>query len=305
MKEQPSQVSSRNSLELMSQKANQGALDHYLNVEGQINYKQLCPCMHKCLCILWYLNSSRKQQASQKKSIDLTRFRAEINVKENTFILHCMENSQTIVIKVNQQNNKDSQLLGCHLEKYCIITSPNFNETYTLGEYVCKGSQAKIYKCDKIQTCQGEESQTKSHKVGTPGYIAPEVFQTHEYDNKVDVFSIGCIFYLMLYGKNLVDAWNIDNLIKMNKVMNPGKIIDCQFKVIPEACKNLLKLLVHKDPQQRVTAQDALMDEWFLPFKNEIIKALFLNMLASQPNQSDNDRSSLNLKNKCFTPKQM
>lgn len=32
---------------------------------------------------------------------------------------------------------------------------------------------------------------------GTPGYIAPEVFTEEEYDEKVDIFSLGVILYLM------------------------------------------------------------------------------------------------------------
>ena len=32
---------------------------------------------------------------------------------------------------------------------------------------------------------------------GTPGYIAPEIFSEEEYDEKVDIYSLGIILYMM------------------------------------------------------------------------------------------------------------
>ena len=34
---------------------------------------------------------------------------------------------------------------------------------------------------------------------GTPGYVAPEIFKNNYYDNKIDVFSLGVIFYKLVY----------------------------------------------------------------------------------------------------------
>ena len=38
-------------------------------------------------------------------------------------------------------------------------------------------------------------------KCGTPGYVAPEIFKTKFYDSKIDVFSLGVVFYILVYGK--------------------------------------------------------------------------------------------------------
>jgi serine/threonine protein kinase len=35
---------------------------------------------------------------------------------------------------------------------------------------------------------------------GTPGFIAPEVYEAKEYDERIDTFSLGIILYFMLYG---------------------------------------------------------------------------------------------------------
>ena len=36
--------------------------------------------------------------------------------------------------------------------------------------------------------------------VGSPGYVAPEIFSKKPYDKKVDMFSVGAILYEMLSG---------------------------------------------------------------------------------------------------------
>lgn len=38
-------------------------------------------------------------------------------------------------------------------------------------------------------------------RCGTPGYVAPEILNDRPYDCKVDMFSCGVIFYILLTGK--------------------------------------------------------------------------------------------------------
>ncbi len=38
-------------------------------------------------------------------------------------------------------------------------------------------------------------------RCGTPGYVAPEILNDHPYNCKVDVYSCGIIFYIILTGK--------------------------------------------------------------------------------------------------------
>ncbi|CAD8161942.1 unnamed protein product [Paramecium pentaurelia] len=37
--------------------------------------------------------------------------------------------------------------------------------------------------------------------IGMLGYMAPEVVQSKQYQNTADIFSLGCLFYLMIYGE--------------------------------------------------------------------------------------------------------
>ena len=40
----------------------------------------------------------------------------------------------------------------------------------------------------------------KEKYAGTPGYVAPEIFNLEEYDQGIDMFSLGIIMYFMLCG---------------------------------------------------------------------------------------------------------
>lgn len=53
--------------------------------------------------------------------------------------------------------------------------------------------------------------------LGTPLYCAPEIFEGKPYDSKADVWSLGCIFYEMLYGRVPFNASHIPNLVKQAK----------------------------------------------------------------------------------------
>lgn len=37
--------------------------------------------------------------------------------------------------------------------------------------------------------------------IGMLGYMAPEVVQSKQYCNTADIFSLGCLIYLMIYGQ--------------------------------------------------------------------------------------------------------
>ena len=54
-------------------------------------------------------------------------------------------------------------------------------------------------------------------KAGTPGYIAPEVFDNNPYTDKGDVFSLGVIFYSMVSGKSPFKGKDYKEIMESNK----------------------------------------------------------------------------------------
>ena len=50
--------------------------------------------------------------------------------------------------------------------------------------------------------------------VGTPNYIAPEVYKKEKINEKSDIFSIGTIIYFMLSGELPFNSENLEFLVE-------------------------------------------------------------------------------------------
>lgn len=102
--------------------------------------------------------------------------------------------------------------------------------------------------------------------VGTPAYIAPEVFGRSEYDGKsVDVWSCGVALYVMLVGaypfEDPKDPRNFRKTVQ--------KIMAVKYKIpgyvhISEDCRNLLSRIFVANPSHRITLKGIRSHAWFL-----------------------------------------
>ena len=93
--------------------------------------------------------------------------------------------------------------------------------------------------------------------VGTPQYMAPSIIQnmftTHYYDEKIDIWSLGIVCYEMLFGKALFSNMNA-NEIKNN-------ILLCNFKIpkiISVKARTFLLSMLKKDGINRLSASQLL-----------------------------------------------
>ncbi|CAD8118742.1 unnamed protein product [Paramecium sonneborni] len=106
--------------------------------------------------------------------------------------------------------------------------------------------------------------ENKMHRrIGTPGFMAPEIFKTKQYDQQIDVFSLGVIFYYIVFGKMPFGS-------DFNEVLPKNEQGDIEY---PDFCRisisglQLMKLMLHKDPQKRCTSFQALNHHWFINLK--------------------------------------
>ena len=101
--------------------------------------------------------------------------------------------------------------------------------------------------------------------VGTPCYVAPEVLEG-TYDRKCDIWALGVLQYVMLYGKYPFDDENKGILFEKIKTQEPkyeGRIVS------PEGME-LMKALLSKDSVRRPEATKILDHPWFaIQLKNE------------------------------------
>ncbi|KRX00308.1 Protein kinase-like domain [Pseudocohnilembus persalinus] len=102
-------------------------------------------------------------------------------------------------------------------------------------------------------------------KCGTPGFVAPEVWQYTEqnkYNEQCDVFSIGIIFHILLLGYSPFDDKNLQICIKKNKNATINWKSD-EYKLLKQDSLDLLKQLLEVDPNKRISINKAINHPYF------------------------------------------
>ena len=96
--------------------------------------------------------------------------------------------------------------------------------------------------------------------LGTPYYIAPEVL-LQNYDEKCDIWSCGVILYILLCG---YPPFNGDDDNEILDCVKKGEFTfyDEDWEMISEGAKNLIRKMLTLNPKKRISAKEALADEW-------------------------------------------
>lgn len=99
--------------------------------------------------------------------------------------------------------------------------------------------------------------------VGTPYYVAPEVLSGREYNEKVDVWSLGVILYIMLagvppfYGESAAETFEA---VLRGNLRFPTRI----FRSVSPEAKDLLRKMLCKDVSRRLSAEQVLRHPWVI-----------------------------------------
>ena len=114
--------------------------------------------------------------------------------------------------------------------------------------------------CFNRQTGKIEKMKTKA---GTPYYISPEVL-TGNYNKLCDMWSAGCILYILLCGYPPFYGENDQEILRM-VVKGQFDFDGAEWEEISNEAKDLIKKLITK-PEKRLTAEEALEHKWFKKF---------------------------------------
>lgn len=101
---------------------------------------------------------------------------------------------------------------------------------------------------------------------GTPGYMAPEIFKKTGHSTPVDMWAIGVITYFLLCGYTPFDRET--SIDEMNAIMNAEYTFEDQYwRGVSEDAKKFIKLLLTVNPDERLTARQALDHSWLAEVK--------------------------------------
>ncbi|KAL4485799.1 hypothetical protein ABPG72_012339 [Tetrahymena utriculariae] len=106
-------------------------------------------------------------------------------------------------------------------------------------------------------------------KYGTAGYLAPEVLKNKQYDCKVDIFSLGIIFYFFVFGRMPFEGKDAEEMLKLNEKCEIDFTQQPFFGKFTSSAFDLMKKMLEKDPKMRGDAATLLNHTWFVNMRNK------------------------------------
>lgn len=97
--------------------------------------------------------------------------------------------------------------------------------------------------------------------VGTPYYVAPEVLKGN-YNKSCDVWSLGVILFVFLCGYPPFEGDNNKEIFR-NVLKQPLTFDPADWNTISETAKDLVRKMLNKDADTRISAQECLEHPWF------------------------------------------
>jgi len=109
---------------------------------------------------------------------------------------------------------------------------------------------------------------------GTAPFMAPEMVKGLHYNCKVDVWSLGVILYLMVYGHfpYMPQIWTSEEMKLCIRLGTPSPSFAPKVRnkpapefadVVSAEASSLTIKVLHRSPRERCTAEEALKHEWF------------------------------------------
>ncbi|NXN34830.1 NEK1 kinase, partial [Rhinoptilus africanus] len=115
--------------------------------------------------------------------------------------------------------------------------------TIQLGDFVNIHSSFFLSTAELARTC-----------IGTPYYLSPEICQNKPYNNKSDIWALGCVLYEMCTLKHAFEAGNMKNLV-LKIISGPFPPVSVHYSY---DLRNLLSQLFKRNPRNRPSINSIL-----------------------------------------------
>ena len=126
---------------------------------------------------------------------------------------------------------------------------------------------------------------------GSPGYLPPEMIKGHTHTTAADIWSLGVVLFCMTVGRLPFDDSSVQQLF--NKIVNTQPFIP---RTLSADLNNLLKRMLIKDPEQRITLNEIKEHPWFSQETYEYLNGRLLRTIpvSSLPEKPVISNFSLN-----------
>jgi calcium/calmodulin-dependent protein kinase I len=127
-------------------------------------------------------------------------------------------------------------------------------------------------------------------RVGTPTYVAPEILKNIPHDQRVDMWSVGVIIYVLLVGyPPFLEDSQSDLFLKIRTC--DWKFMENDWKHISKDAKALIKGLLVSDPKERWSMREALRCSWIQQDPNQLSSVNLSGSLRGLRHQRNRLRS--------------
>ena len=107
---------------------------------------------------------------------------------------------------------------------------------------------------------------------GSPIYAAPEMLEGKSYDGtKIDIWSLGITLYTMLCGELPFSVEDENDIKSLIDNITKGNYKEPEY--ISTECKDLIRLMLEKNPEKRIGIEDIKKHKWVNMFKFNYMKS--------------------------------
>jgi len=126
---------------------------------------------------------------------------------------------------------------------------------------------------------------------GSPAFTAPEIVFRKPYDERVDNWSLGVIVFSILGGYNPFQEDTIH--LTFQQIRQANYQFDSEnWDGISRDAKNLIKGLLTRDPDKRISAQEALSHPWMTGRGDDILEQNYVNLQRFKKFNAERKRDS-------------
>jgi serine/threonine protein kinase len=112
------------------------------------------------------------------------------------------------------------------------------------------------------------EPKSLTKQCGTPFFVAPEILTRKPYDHQSDMWSTGCIVYLLLSGNLPFMGRSQKELFR--KIVAGKYEFDDAWTDVSNDAKELVKKMLILNPDDRITAKEAMRHPWLRLSKDRL-----------------------------------
>lgn len=107
----------------------------------------------------------------------------------------------------------------------------------------------------KVKAELGDADSGKSTTaVGTPGYMAPELFENASYDARCEIYSLGCVMFEALTGRRPFAGDTALDTISIQSNTSAPRLSDYLKNDCPKELERLISKCLEKDPSHRISS---------------------------------------------------